>query len=190
MTSIPFTQIPSATTDVAPIDFVYINGDWPIPGFGHATQVSTQKLDQIKNEGTGSAISSHMSYLSLGHFFIHTDLLEAHSTQRQIKQHHVQQLRDDFLKKGIHRLENAGVVIGLGEGWHQMKKHTPKHVFVSNSSPHLHRLSTTAGGPIAQIIRGGHRTAAAKLLSNSPDHTGNDYWYYNVLIPSKFPYTL
>jgi len=187
MTSIPSsTQIKSVTPYSAALAFSFLEGDWPVSGLGQAPEVPSHIIQRIKAEANGRIISSSLSYLSLGCFFINTDLLTPHPTQRQIDFNHVADLRKDFFEMGILREDHPGVVIGLGDGWYQMKKNTPKHLYITKNSPHLNRLATTPGGPIGQVVRGGHRTAAIKNLSRDPDHIQENYWYYNVLVPSMF----
>jgi hypothetical protein len=84
---------------------------------------------------------------------------------------------------GIHRAEHPGVVIGLGEGWWWMKKTIPRNIYISTSSPHLDLLTATLGGPIAQVIRGNHRSQAIKRYSNRKICPGENFWYYEVLVP-------
>ena len=173
------------SANVAPVSYRMLEGDWPV--LQQANPVSVNIMDRIKSEASGSAITSHIGYISLGCFFIHTDLLEPHPTQRPISQPHVQKLRDDFARMGVLRMEHVGVVIGLGNGWGQMKNQTPNHYMISTSCPHLPRLANTHGGPIAQIIRGNHRTAAIRNFSKSPQSDpSQNYWFYQVLLPSMF----
>ena len=160
-----------------------LEGDWPI--FDKA-EVSSSILEKIRIEANGSSISSHLDYLSLGTFLISTTLLEPHPTQRLIIKSHVNTLRDDFTKNGVLRLENPSVVIGLGPGWYEMKKTRPGHIFIGPTCPHLSRLSLTPDGPIGQVIRGGHRTAAINAFSSIDENCGENYWAYNVLIPGMF----
>lgn len=174
-------RIPGSS-DVAPVFYRMLEGEWPV--LQRANPVSAKIIDQIKLDANGSTITTHIAYLSLGHFFINTDLLEPHHTQRPLDQNHVLNLRNDFGDMGILRVDHPGVVIGLGDGWNDMKNNTPNHYMISPSSPHLNLLSTTAGGPIAQIIRGKHRTAAIKSLSKASSNPSQNYWFYQVLLPS------
>ena len=154
MVALAQTQVPKLHSTIDPLNTSYLEGDWPI--LDQAQEVPAYILENIKQDAFGASISSHMSYLSLGYFFIRTGLLEPHPTQRPLNQQHVMALKDDFIRIGIHRLENPGVVIGMGEDWNYMKKNTPKHMFINQSSPHLNRLALTPGGKIGQVLRGGH----------------------------------
>lgn len=182
MAAIPFTQPPVLSNIAEPLDSSYLDV-WPAPGYEHVSKPPSSIFDKIKNDANGSSISTHMSYLSLGFFYIRTSLLEPHPTQREIDSVHVKSLKDDFVRMRALRSDHPGVVIGLGDGWYEMKKNTPKPMFISANSPHLDHLSLEPKGPIGQIIRGCHRTAAAYLLSKDPAYGGHDYWYYNVLVP-------
>ena len=97
----------------------------------------------------------------------------------------MQKLCSDFVNQGVSRIENPGVIIGLGEGWLDMKKKGPGHIFISSSCPHLSRLSLIPGRPIGQIIHGSHQTAAVKLFSSREENTGQNYWVYNILVPGE-----
>ena len=173
-----FTGFPVVET----IDHGYLEGNWPV--LEKASKIPPYVFETIRREARGSSISSHVQYLSLGYFLIKTSLLEPHPTQRPINQQHVKNLSESFLAMGIHRLDNPGVVIGLGEGWYEMKKNTQRQMLITKDSPHLLHLALKENGPIGQIIRGGHRTKAmSHLSSNSVDHKAYDYWYYQVLVP-------
>jgi hypothetical protein len=53
---------------------------------------------------------------------ISNDSHEAHSTQRETDRVYVAKLMEEFVEKGVLRVENPGIVIGLREGWNEMKK--------------------------------------------------------------------
>lgn len=180
---LPLTQIIPVTPDVAALNYRLLEGEWPI--LDKAPPLLPKTMDRIKNEGNGYSITSNLGYLSLGFFYIGTNLLEAHPTQRPISQAHVTKLLEEFKKLGVLRSECPGVVIGLGEGWLDMKYRDPPAYMITPSFFHLDRLSLFPGGPIGQIIRGGHRTAAIKRFSNSTDLnlSSQNFWFYNVLIP-------
>ena len=167
MAALPQTQVPKLHSTVDPLNTSYLEGDWPI--LDQAQEVPAYILENIKQDAFGASISSHimMSYLSLGYFFIHTRLLEAHLSQRPLNQHHVKALKDNFICIGIHHLENPWVIIGMGEDWNQMKKNTQKHMFINQSSPHLNCLALSPGEKIGQILCGGHQTAAITNLLNT-----------------------
>lgn len=185
MSFIPLTQLIPVTPNVAPMNYRLLEGDWPI--LDTVAPVQSIILDKIKSDANGYSITTHMNFLSLGCFFIDTDLLEPHPTQRPINQAHVTALLEDFEKMGVLRVESPGVVIGLGNGWLDMKNSGPHAYRITTSCDHLNQLSTTQGGPIGQIIRGGHRTAAIKQFSKSlnADQISQNFWYYHVLIPGK-----
>jgi hypothetical protein len=183
MNSAPLTQLVQATSNSAPVPYKLLDGDWPV--LDAFTPVPDHILERIKSDASGTAISNHVQFLSLGLFFIDTRLLKPHSTQRPVNQEHVKQLRKDFEEHGIHRMDSAGVVIGLGDGWLQMKNRGPHLYKISQSCLHLHRLAVEPEGPIAHVIRGGHRTEAIRNYSFYPDQTNSyqNFWLYNVLAP-------
>jgi hypothetical protein len=67
------TQIYPGSADKAEIACDPLAGDWPM--LEEAEKPSTGIMERIKSAGTGAAISTHLSYLSLGHFFLCTDLI-------------------------------------------------------------------------------------------------------------------
>ena len=83
------------------------------------------------------------------------------------------------------RTESPGVVIGLSKGWEKMKNTGPLPLRITTASSYLSHLSVSADGPITQVIRGGHRTEAIRCLSEHEEYSKVNYWYYNVLLPSK-----
>jgi hypothetical protein len=182
------------------IPYSLLEGDWPVLD---RANVSPLVFKKIQSDANGFSISTHIEHLSLGKFLISTDLvahiknlslgtflistdlLEPHPVQRETSLKHVQKLCNDFMNQGVSRIENPGVIIGLGEGWLDMKKKCPGHILISSSCPHLSQLSLIPGGPIGQIIRGSHRTAAVKLFSSREENVGQNYWAYNVLVPGE-----
>lgn len=183
MTSTPLTQLLPISSNSAPLSYKLLVGTWPI--LEDFPPVSEHVMTRIKTDASGTAISNNLQHLSLGLFFIDTDLLMPHSTQRPVNQHHVKELREGFEKFGIHRMDSPGVVIGLGDGWLQMKNNGPNCYKISKTSPHVHLLAAEPGGPIAHIIRGGHRTEAIRNYSRYPDNTNfsQNFWMYHVLVP-------
>ena len=170
---------------MGPLSYRLLEGDWPV--LHKAQPPSPSLLEKIKMAGTGTALANDIGFVSLGYFFICTSLLEAHPTQRDTNQDQVQILKKNFEETGIRRTDNPGVVIGLGEGWYSMKNSGPHNYMISDSSPHLGQLRTTSEGPIGQIIRGGHRTAAIRNLSRdvNASRSHENYWYYRVLLPGR-----
>jgi hypothetical protein len=183
MSSNFLTQITSGSSFAAPLSYRVLDGDWPI--LDMAQPPSSTLLQKIRLGGTGTFLSNDIGFLSLGYFFITTALLQQHPTQREVNQNQVKNLKGKFEASGILRTENPGVVIGLGQGWNNMKNRGPHNYMISESSPHLSRLSLHDNGPIGQVIRGGHRTAAIKNLSlhSIPPCPQENYWYYQVLLP-------
>lgn len=177
------TQTLPSTSFMTGLTYDPLAGDWPV--LGHAEKVSPMIMDKIKDAGTGMAISTNLEYLSLGYFLIDTDLLCPHPTQRVVSQEHVKSLVNDFETFGVQLVEHPGVVIGLGDGWYDMKKMKPKMVRISASSPHLDRLCNPEISDkfIGQVIRGGHRTAAIRSYTNQKNLFHLRLWYYHVLIP-------
>ena len=174
-------QIPAP---LAIIKSTLLEGDWPILGRAEGNPVDL--FTQIKKEALGTAITTNFNYLNLGLFLISTELLDPHPVQRKTNLGHVQTLKNDFIYRGIFRLENPGVVIGLGDGWLDMLRgHKHGHIRITSTSPHLARLASSPNGKIGQVIRGGHRTQAVYELSKSPPFFDQAYWAYNVLIPGK-----
>jgi hypothetical protein len=129
---------------------------------------------------------SHLaSPLSLGNFYINAELVEQHPCQRPISSSHVTKLRNEFETKGIFREENPAVVVGLGEGWMHMKNNGPFHYKITKSSSFLQHLSASSKGPIAQVLRGGHRTKVVLDYSEA-NKSDEGYWFYQVFLPGKF----
>lgn len=169
------------TSVMAEVNYYPLAGEWPV--LKKAERVSKEIMNKIRNEGTGISLTNNIEYFSLGYFFIDTVLLGQHPTQRSLDYNHVATLEKEFERVGCNCAEHPGVVIGLGEGWYDMKKTDPKPIRIATSSPHLGRLRTSEDGVIGQIIRGGHRTAAIKLYTNRRNLSHKCCWYYQVLIP-------
>ena len=179
------TQILPPTSHMTGLSYDLLAGDWPL--LGQAERASLKIMERIKNEGSGISLTSNLEYLSLGYFLIDTELLCPHPTQRRVSQDHVGSLVEEFERFGVQLVEHPGVVIGLGDGWYEMKKTKPKHVRIASSSPHLNRLRNPdiSDQFIGQVIRGGHRTEAIKRYTKKYDNIHQSLWYYNVLIPCK-----
>jgi hypothetical protein len=162
--------------------YTMLEGSWPV--LGQATPCSDYVFEQIKSAANGAAITEQLGFLSLGTFCIHTSLVESHATQRPLNPAHVKALKESFETKGIMRGENMGVVIGLGDGWANMKNNGPLPCMITDKFPHLPHL-TSSDGQIAQVIRGGHRTQAIKEYAEELDKPEENYWLYTVLVPGK-----
>jgi len=160
-----------------------LEGDWPV--LSQETPYMDAVIESIKTTANGEAISNSWGYLYLGSFYIDTTLLEPHPTQRAIKPAHIRTLKASFDKIGVRRAEHPGVVIGLGDQWKQLKNTNPLPFMISTTCPHLSKLSLhgTDTGPIAQVIRGGHRTAAVQSLAKETQKPEDNYWFYHVLSP-------
>lgn len=169
---------------MASVTYTLLDGEWPI--LNQATPVPASVIEAISSDTTGFAMTSNLGHLSVGYFFIDVDLVEQHSSQRPILSNHADILKEDFEKKGVFRTESPGVVIGLGEGWNYMKNIGPNPFRITKSSPHLHHLSLSPNGPIAQVISGGHHTEAIKHFSTLSGQPDENYWFYNVLLPGKY----
>jgi hypothetical protein len=160
-------------------------GAWPV-----LEQTSTPYTDQVFKDiqisNNGGVISTNLGHLTLGLFYIHSSLLEPHGTQRPLESSHVDRLVKDFNERGIFKAEHPGVVIGLGEGWNHMKHQKALPYMISPTSPHLSNLSLTSNGPIGQVIRGDHRTAAIKKYAEERNEPEESYWLYRVLVPGIF----
>jgi hypothetical protein len=168
--------------------YTLLDGEWPI--LEQAPPIPDHIMQKFSSNCSGLAITSNLAYFSLGLFYIDVDLVEPHPTQRQINLKHVGDLVNDFETGGISRLENPGVVIGLGLGWNLMKNYTPDKYKITTTCTHLSHLSSTSGGPIGQVIRGGHRTEAIRQFSKLPENSEERYWLYEVLVPGKIPRVL
>ena len=180
MASLPLTQIVLVSADVSSYNYKLLDGEWPV--LETTTPVSSNILDRIRN---GSGITTHIDYLTLSFFYIETALLEPHSTQRAVDQAQVIHLVNDFQNMGIFCLESPGVVVGFGEGWLHMKNSGPHPYMISSTSPLHHHLSTRPGGPIDQIIQGGHHTTVIKHFSSLTFHSEENFLYYRVLMPGS-----
>ena len=137
-------------------------------------------------------LGEFLSFLFNGSSFIDIELVESHYLQRPINTEHVQRLVKDFEVQGILRTENPGVVIGVVEGWMKLKN-LGGHIYkISKNFPLLSvlNLSECPHCSIAQVIRGGHRTSAARYFSDKPEHSKERYWLYQVLVPGKFWYQI
>jgi hypothetical protein len=169
---------------IMPMTYSYMDTDWPV--LDKASPVSISIVDDIKFEANGAALSRFLGHFSVGFFFISTDLLEAHPVQRPVDNAHVHTLINEFKRIGINRADSSGVVIGLGPGWKHMKNTGPKPYMITNACRHLPHLALSNGGPIAQVLRGGHRTIAIKRHAQTITDTYENYWFYNVLLPGLF----
>ena len=171
----------STTSPMPVLPYTLLEGPWPL--LQKANPVPEIILDKVLQDANGNAITNHIGYFSLGFFYIDSRLLVPHSTQRPLNNNHVNKLYDDFCHMGIFRTQFPGVVIGLGEGWNHMHNTGAKPYKISISSPHLHHLSKSPNGPIAEIIRGNHRTEAIRRYSHHTPNFHENFWYYNVLLP-------
>ena len=158
-------------------------GEWPM--LQEASTIPEPIMEAIAGDKTSLTLTNNLGFLSLGHFFIDIDLIQPHPFQRQIIPDHARQLKEDFETQGVLRAEHPGVVISLGEGWNLMKNNGPIIYRIRKSSSFLNHLSLTAGGPIAEVIRGGHRTEAIRQFASIPEQSEENYWLYKVLLPSK-----
>ena len=122
MSSISFTPAGGLSQHDTVFDYDLLEGDLS-QILGKFDQVPSEIIKKIESEATGTSITTHNSYLSLGQFFISTGLLELHPLQRKIKNAHVQKLLDQFQYQGVLRIENPG--INNGSGWYNMKKLGP-----------------------------------------------------------------
>lgn len=154
-------------------------------GLKQADPVSATLIENISAQMTGKALSDNLGYFSLGFFYIDAELLEQHPTQRPVNSVYVDKLVSLFESGTIQRSENAGVVIGLGEGWNKLKNIGPIAYRITQDCSLVDDLSIGSGGAIGQVIRGGHRTEAVRRLSQMPEMGEEGYWYYQVLVPSK-----
>jgi hypothetical protein len=172
------TQTPSPA-------YIVLRGQWPI--LEEASPISHEVKAHILKNGTGIGIEERIKFLSLGEFYIDVDLLVPHALQRPMLPSHASKLLEDFEMQGILRSNNAGVVIGLGKGWMNMKNNTGYNYRITKDFAHLSRLSHDEGGPIAEVIRGGHRSEAVRRYALSREGREDEaYWIYTVLIPGVF----
>lgn len=170
----------------SPDFYTSLEGDWPV--LEQANDIPTWVTTAIREASNSNAITQYLSYYSLGFFYVHTSLLEPHASQRPIDTQHVDKLLKSYQELGIFRTEHPGVLIGTGDGWYSMRNASPLPVMLSPSFPHLNHLSHIQNGPIAQIIRGHHRTVAMNRFATNTDGSQSDesYWYYNILVPSMY----
>lgn len=186
MDSAHLTQLANPISDPENNPYELSHGTWPV--LHDFPTVPDHIMNRIKSDASGSGISNHFPYLSLGLFFIETGLLKPHPTQRPLQKDCVDELRQRFETYGIHRMDSPGVAIGLGNGWLKMKNIGPHYFKITHSSPHIHHLAAENEGPIAHIICGGHRTEAIKEYSLGSCHTKykQNFWLYYVLAPGLF----
>ena len=102
------------------VQFTLLEATKPFPGLGKEEKVSEEVLDYVKSQMTGTALADCLSHFTVGKFYIGVALLEQHSTQRDIDSAHVEKLVEDFGSSVIQRSQYPGVVIGLGDGWHEL----------------------------------------------------------------------
>ena len=165
--------------------YTLLDAAHPTAGLGQANLVSLKVIEYMSTEMTGKAPSDHLAHFTLGHFYIDAELLQQHPTQRPIDSGYVDSLVESFESGVIQRTKNAEVVIGLGEGWSKLKNTGEVIYRISKSSSIIKDLSICSGGAIGQIIRGGHPTEAVRQLFKLPKMGEENYWYYQVLLPSK-----
>ena len=67
----------------------------------------------------------------------------------------------------------------------EMKNNRGDTYRITASSPIIKNLRLSGEGPIAQVIRGRHRTEVARRLSDQPETANEGFWLYRVLLPSK-----
>ena len=80
-------------------------GDWPL--LGQAERASSMIMERIKNEGSGTSLTSNLEYLSLSYFLIDTELLCPHPTQRRMSQDHGASLVEEFKRFGVQLVEHS-----------------------------------------------------------------------------------
>ena len=166
-----------------------ISGTWPDLGSGieKASTVSDDIITKIKNTATGIGLAEELGHFTLGEYYIDAELLEPHPTQRPIDNKHLDTLLQEFKARGVLRSENPGVVIGLGAGWMHMKNTSPNPLKITKNTEFIYHLSTNNEvSPIAQVIRGNHRTEAIKMYAADEKKPEESYWLYKVLIPCTF----
>jgi hypothetical protein len=156
MDSSHFTELVPVTSNPAYNPSQLLDSTWPV--LGEFPPVPLHVFEKIKSDASGSAVSNLHDYLCLGLFLIDTELLSPHPTERSLNQDRVEELRENFERLGIHRMESPGVAIGLGDGWLQMKNSRCNPFKITQEFTHIHRLVAEYGGPVAHIIHGGHRT--------------------------------
>jgi hypothetical protein len=181
----PYTSF-SFTMSSTP--YTLLDAQTPISELIQAKPIPQAVFDTVSSEMTGYALSQHLQNFSLGLFFIDTDLVEQHPSQREVLSSYVDKLVEDFEQSQILRMEQYGVAIGLGEGWEGLKNNSGVTYRITSSSPCVDTLRGSDGGAIAQVIRGGHRTEAVRRLSQKPDMSEENYWCYLVLLPGKCSY--
>jgi hypothetical protein len=163
--------------------YTLLDGVWPV--LGQSLDIPPSTMDDIKRAGSGEGISNNIDWLSLGEFYIDVDLLEAHPCQRELNPAHVNNLQGCLESQGVLRTEHPAVVIGLGEGWNHMRKNKPLSYRIRKSCSFLSKLQAEPSGPIARVIRGGHRTESIKNYSKEEGRADQAYWYYTVLVPGE-----
>jgi hypothetical protein len=171
----------SSTSLVTP--YQLLTGEWPV--LEAASPIPDQILEAITLDKSSHALCTHIQYLNLGYFYIDADLVVSHSSQRPIISDHAENLKKDFEDQNPLRDAFPGVVIGLGNGWNNMKNTGPVKYKITKDFPFLSKLSDKSNGPIAHVIRGGHRTEAIRRFSALPGKLEENYWLYQVLLPSK-----
>ena len=137
--------------------------------------------------GTTNCQRYHSKELPSCFYLCKLELLEPHPTQRPIDPSHITTLLNEFNECGLLHYEHPGVVIGLGEGWMELKNTGNNNYKITKNDEFLYHLSINNNpSPIAQIIWGSHRTEAIKKYAESERKLEKVYWLYKVLIPCAF----
>ena len=188
MSSSTSTSIPSISTSAPPVStsLGYTLIDDAEYSFEEASSLPKAVFANTCTFNSGDGISRNLGHYTIGNFYIDCDLLEPHSCQRPIDKNHAELLHDQFTNQGILRDQNPGVVIGNGPGW--MKIKTSHAYKITSQCSFLSELRLSPGGPIGQVIRGGHRTKAIKLYSDKKQEPEENFWLYTVFIPGNIIY--
>jgi hypothetical protein len=178
-----------STSTASSLSYQILDGSWPV--LEQAVALPTAIMKEAYGACNSSFIGSSLGYFDLGMFYIHTTLLKAHPTQRSVSLPHIEALQQSFANTGIRRAENPGVVIGLGNGWHNMKNSHPVPVMITPGFSHLYQLQIDGEGPVGEIIRGNHRTIAMQCFSQQQEQEdlSEPFWLYRVLITGELLYT-
>jgi hypothetical protein len=110
-----------------------LTGEWPV--LETASPIPDQILEAITSDKSSHALCTHLPYLTLGYFYIDADLVESHSSQRPIISEHAEHLKQDFVDQTPLHDAKPRAVIGLGDGWNNMKNTSPVNFKITKTFP-------------------------------------------------------
>ena len=117
------------------VNYTLLEGSLPVAGLVEANTVSAEVNQKVLDGRTGTTLTELIHYYSLGKIFIDAELLEQHPVQRDRNLKHIEELVGEYENTGICRNDHSGVIIGLGDGWKQLKNTGEVVYRISKDSP-------------------------------------------------------